>query len=291
MNNLRGIGYVFICILMWALIPVVAKMGQQELDNHQFLFWSSLVSFLVCLLFLLFSGKYVVLRDYGVGDWLIIAGLGFLGTYLYYILLYFGYAKAEGLEVLILQYSWPLFIVFLSSFLLNERWTFIKFFSVITGFLGVALIISKGDIVLGDDLSVYLLVILGAFSFALFSVLSKRFSYEPLGLVTCYFAVATLCSFVSMLLLSDFAPPKEIFAILLNGSLVNGVSYILWISALRLTKASYIAPLVFLTPVFSTFYLIIFFDEPVRWIYLLGLVLVIISGLVATLNLSDRLRK
>ena len=43
----KGTVYVVICMALWALIPVVAKMGQTTLDNHQFLFWSSLISFVV----------------------------------------------------------------------------------------------------------------------------------------------------------------------------------------------------------------------------------------------------
>ncbi|RKX85643.1 MAG: hypothetical protein DRP58_05560 [Spirochaetes bacterium] len=46
-GKLKGTVYVLICVALWALIPVVSKMGQTTLDNHQFLFWSSLVSFLV----------------------------------------------------------------------------------------------------------------------------------------------------------------------------------------------------------------------------------------------------
>ena len=46
---------------------------------------------------------------------------GFIGAYLCYILLYFGYASASGLEVLILQYSWPLMMVLISIFYLKEK--------------------------------------------------------------------------------------------------------------------------------------------------------------------------
>ena len=212
----------------------------------------------------------------------IIAGLGFLGTYLYYILLYLGYARARGLEVLVLQYSWPIFIVFLSLLLLGERLTLMRTLSIAAGFLGALLIITGGDVVLGDDLVVHLLVVLAAFSFALFSVLSKKVAYEPLGLVTLYFLVASLCSFFSMWLFSaiTFPPLATAPAILINGSIVNGVSYILWLKALRQADASYVAPFVFLTPLLSALYLVLFFDEPLRWIYAVGLILVILSGLL-----------
>ena len=278
--RISSLVYVFLCVSMWALIPVVSKLGQQGLDNHQFLFWSSLVSFIVCLLCLISKGKLPTLSGYGMKDWIIIAGLGFLGTYLYYILLYLGYARAEGLEVLVLQYSWPMFIVFLSFLLLGEKLTLTRALSIVAGFLGALLIITGGDIILGDDLVVHLLVVLAAFSFALFSVLSKRVSYEPLGLVTSYFLVASCCSFFSMWIFSDiiFPPLAMAPAVLINGSIVNGVSYILWLKALRQADAGYIAPFVFLTPLLSTLYLLLFFDEPWRWIYAVGLILVVLSG-------------
>ncbi|MBN2598016.1 MAG: EamA family transporter [Marinifilaceae bacterium] len=40
--------------------------------------------------------------------------LGLLGTYLYYILLYFEYANANGIEFLIIQYCWPIFVIVFS---------------------------------------------------------------------------------------------------------------------------------------------------------------------------------
>ena len=50
----KSIFYVLVCVFLWALIPVVSKLGQDGLDNHQFLFWSSLSS----LLFFLGIGIY-----------------------------------------------------------------------------------------------------------------------------------------------------------------------------------------------------------------------------------------
>ena len=49
-NKTKGTMFVLICVALWGLIPVVARMGQSSLDNHQFLFWSSLISFIVLFL-------------------------------------------------------------------------------------------------------------------------------------------------------------------------------------------------------------------------------------------------
>ena len=102
------------------MIPVVARLGQLSLDNHQFLFWSSLVSFLVLFLNAALSGEAKEVRSYSLKDWAFIMFLGLLGTYFYYLFLYLGYAQAKGLEVLVVQYTWPILIVLLSLVILKE---------------------------------------------------------------------------------------------------------------------------------------------------------------------------
>jgi drug/metabolite transporter (DMT)-like permease len=101
-------------------------------------------------------------------------------------------------------------------------------------------------------------------------------------LVTVYFATATLSSFVSMISLSEFKLPETdtLLPVLINGIFVNGISYIFWIKALRLGKASFISPFVFLTPVISAILLILFFNEPFQIIYIVGMVSVILGGLM-----------
>ena len=120
-SKTNAIVYTLICVALWALIPVVSKLGQANLDNHQFLFWSSVISFLAFLVATVVVKQSKMFLSYKGHDWFNAISLGFLGTYLYYILLYFGYANAQGLEVLVLQYSWPIFIVLLSIFILKEK--------------------------------------------------------------------------------------------------------------------------------------------------------------------------
>ena len=276
--------YVLICVGLWALIPVVSKLGQANLDNHQFLFWSSLVSFIAFVIATVSVKQSKTFLIYKSKDWLNAIYLGFLGTYLYYILLYFGYANAQGLEVLVIQYSWPIFIVLLSILILKEKLTIKRSLAVLFGFIGVLLVLTKGDFsnIHLENFSVDILVIVAAFSFALFSVLSKKVHLEAYTMITIYFLTATVASFVSMLWFSEFAPPttEALMPILINGIFVNGYSYIFWIKALKESEASFIAPFVFLTPVASAFYLIVFFKEPFLPIYGFGLLAVIIGGLL-----------
>ena len=97
-HSYKGIIAALICIALWALIPVVSTLGQEHLDSHQFLFWSSLFSLLMVFLLCCKTNSVQKLRDYRLKDWGGAILLGFLGTYLYFLLLYKGYANGLSLS-------------------------------------------------------------------------------------------------------------------------------------------------------------------------------------------------
>ena len=291
----KGTLLVLLCVALWAMIPPAAKFASNNLDNHQFLFYSSLISFLGLFGATLFYKKTHHIKEYSLNNWLTVIGLGLLGTYIYYLFLYLGYGQAKGLEVLVVQYTWPVTIVVLSLFILKEKLTIRKTLSVLFGFAGVVMVLTKGDFsnVHIDNFEVILLVFLGASSFALFSVLSKKVTLEPISVTMLYFLVATIAAFASMIYFSEFKWPNlyDWAPILLNGLLLNGFSYLFWLWALKSTDASYLAPFVFITPILSAIYLVILFDEPVVYAHAIGLVLVVVSGMVNSLSYKRRAKK
>ena len=287
-NKTKGTLLVLVCVALWGLIPVVARLGQSSLDNHQFLFWSSLISFLVLFGNAFLGGEVKEVRRYSLGDWAFITLLGLLGTYIYYLFLYLGYAQAKGLEVLVIQYTWPILIVVLSAIILHERLTRRKLVAISLGFIGVITVLSKGEFSRIDvsNPKVILLVGAGAFCFALFSVLSKTVKKSATIVVSLYFLVALIASFFSMHYFSSFKMPgfSEWVPIALNGLLVNGYSYIFWKKALRSTEASYLAPFVYIAPILSAIYLVLLFNEPFLAAYGIGLGFIIAGGLINTLG-------
>lgn len=284
----KGTILVLICIALWAMIPPAAKFAQSELDNHQFLFWSSLISFVCLFSTTLFYKKTLHIKNYTKKEWFNVILLGLLGTYVYYLFLYLGYKEAKGLEVLVVQYTWPILIVVFSLLFLKEKLTIQKSLAIVLGFFGVVIVLTKGDFsnIHIDNFAVIVLVFLGASSFALFSVLSKKVHLEPIGVTSIYFLSATVASFASMIYFSEFAFPtgNEWFPVILNGMFLNGFSYLLWLNALKATEASYLAPLVFITPILSAIYLIILFDEPLQVVYLVGLICVVLAGIINSLK-------
>jgi drug/metabolite transporter (DMT)-like permease len=282
-----GIIYIILCIILWSLIPTVAKFAQSELDHHQYLFYSSIVSFLSIFVVSFFQNNLKEILTYSKKIFLVLFALGFL-DFLYYLLLYYGYNHANGLEVLVIQYMWPIFIVFLSLIILKEDFTIKKLISIILGFLGVSLVITKGEFTSLDfsQIDVLLIVMLGAIAFALFSVLSKVVKVDATNAVMIYFFSAILYSIITVSTYSTFIIPsaKDWISIIINGAFINGISYLFWIKGLQMFDASKVAPYLFITPILSAFFLILFFDEEILAIYFIGLFFVVLSGLVNSLK-------
>ncbi len=153
------------------------------------------------------------------------------------------------------------------------------------GFFGILLVLTKGNIseLKFSNLSVALIVLLGAVSFALFSVLSKKFKGEPYTTTTLLFVGGLITSTIALFIFSKFIWPNqdELIPVIINGAFINGISYIFWLKALEKIKASIAATLVFLAPVLSSIWIVLFFKEPFYISYAIGLSLVIIAGLVS----------
>jgi drug/metabolite transporter (DMT)-like permease len=288
-NKVQGIIYIGLCIFLWSLIPVFAKFAQTSLDHYQYLFFSSVISFFSLLSVSIYNKKTNELFSYSVKTLIALFLLGFL-DFFYYLLLYFGYKEANGLEVLVIQYTWPIFIVLLSLVLLNESLNKNKITSLILGFIAVFLIITKGDISSIDftNIKVIMYVIIGSFAFALFSVLSKKIKVNLTNAITIFFLTAIIYSYISMSVFSSFVWPssQEWIYILINGIFLNGISYLFWIKALQKADASFIAPFIFITPILSSIFLILFFDETIYMIYFFALFLIILSGIVNSLKVK-----
>lgn len=279
------------CILLWGLIPVVSILGQKGLDAFQFLFWSNLISGVtLATLTLLFRAKNKpstreMLRTLSVQAWLKLTALGLLGTFFYYLCLYYGYANANSLQVLAVQYTWPAWVLVFALLIDKQPLHWTHLVTIAAGILSVYLVISRGDL---TQLSipqwdVLLLVLIGASGFAWFSVSAKHVQMPALPLNTLFFAVATVASLIAMLLASSPTIPDQQawLPLLVNGVFVNGISYYLWVRALRAVQPIYIALLTFLTPLVSMIYVVAFFQEAFEWVYLLAFSLVLMSGLLS----------
>lgn len=271
------------CILLWASIPVTSKKILVELDNIQMLFYSTVLSLFVIGGILVFQKKINALKQYSRKDYFIMGSLGFLGTYLYYILLYKAFTFTTASEGFILAYTWPILVLVLAFIILKERITLKKIVAILISFFGIVVIITNGKIFSLNFTNLYgdILALSGAFTFALFSILGKKYNFDKTISAFVYFLSAFIFVTFTVIIFSSITWPSLYIWpwLFYNGIFVNGVTYIFWFKALEYGDTHIISSMLYLTPFLSLIYIWLFLDEKILFSSIIGLI-IIVAGIV-----------
>lgn len=297
MKKKRHIAYfnLALCILLWAAIPVVTKKILVELDNLQTLFYSTIFSCLVMGVLMVIQNKIQELNKNSRKEYLTMACLGFLGNYLYYVLLYGALERTTASEGFVLAYTWPMLVLVLSFIILKEKVTAKKLIGVLISFSGIIIITTKGNIagLSLTSLSGDLLAVCGALVFALFSVLGKKHNFDNTISVFVYFLSALIFLFPTVAAFSSFVIPsfRTWLWLLLNGVLINGVTYVFWFKALEDGETHIISNLLYLTPFISLIYIAIFLREKILLSSFIGLSVIVLGVLLQYVRLEPVLKR
>lgn len=268
-----------LCILLWASIPVASKKILAELNNLQMLFYSTVFSAFALGALVARQGKLSSMARYSLRNYVHLSWLGFLGAFLYYVLLYGAFANTSAAEGFVLAYTWPILVSLLAVPLLGQRLTPVRLFAIAVSFCGVVMIVTRGRMLefQMENLAGNMLALSGALVFALFSVLGKRANYDLTIAAFVYFCSALICTSAAIAILGNLPLPSlSIWGwVLYNGLLVNGVSYLFWFRALEHGDTFIVSNLLYLTPVLSLPLVKVFLNEPVHLSAVAALVLII----------------
>lgn len=288
----KAVFLALLCVVSWSFIPVISKVATADITPLQLLFLSNALSALMIGCVLIMWRKQISSITLQLKSNLWATALpAFLGCFFYYLCLYYGYSKANGIAVLVVQYLWPVLIVLLAPLVLHEKLTNKVIVAASMGFIGTVIVATKGDFSTFDRQSLPILgiVFTGALAFALFSLLSKKIQCYTLVATFLFFIWATLFSLLALLATTGVQLPTSNIAwlgLIVNGTVVNGLSYFWWLRALQLEQASRIAPLVFLTPILAGLWLVLLLGEAFFISYIVGLCMCVAAGVLASQSRS-----
>ena len=290
-KKLKSYFYLTLCILLWASLPVVSKKILVEINNIQMLFYSTVLSFIVMGGVLLFQKKTEIMKSYILKDYLIMGFLGFLGAYLYYIFLYGALALTTAQEGFILAYTWPILVLVLAFIILKEKITFKKVISILISFFGIIVIVTHGKIVSLAFTSITgdILALLGAFVFALFSILGKKYNFDQTVSAFVYFCSALISVTLTILIFSSIKIPSANILpwLIYNGVFVNGITYVFWFKALEHGDTEIISNVLYLTPFLSLIYIFLFLHEQILLSSLFGLIIIATGIIIQSLRFKS----
>ncbi|MFA5106102.1 MAG: DMT family transporter [Candidatus Micrarchaeia archaeon] len=277
--------YLALTILLWSATPAVAKLGLEEINNIQLLFYCNVVGIISLSIAVLALGKARFLSQYKISDYARMFGMGFLGLYLYYIFLYGGFALAPAGQANMINYLWPLFVVIFSILILKEKFTWKTLLAIAMGFAGALIVFSHGDFssFQNEYTPGYLLAFAGAMCYGLFSVLGKKLRYEAFTSMLVFYLASLLLVTPTMLLLYGFVFPHSLttwLAIFFLGGLSNSIGFVFWFKALEKGKTASLANLIYINPFLSLVYVFFLNGESIPAISILGLALIVGGALV-----------
>lgn len=205
--------------------------------------------------------------------------------------------RYQALEIGLINYLWPCCTILFSLFLLRKKGSWLLWPGTFLALLGVMLAMTQGTQVsvssftrniLGNPLA-YLLALIAALSWGLYSNLARRWSTPHGENGTLLFIPATG---LILLLIAFWSPISGVWTLraaleALFVGLATMIAYILWDSAMRkgdmifVAACSYFTP--FLSTLFSCFYLNIR-PSAVLWV---GCGLIIAGSLLSWLAVSE----
>ena len=221
--------YAGLTVLIWSTLATVVKLVLKDIPNFQALAISSAFAFVFLLILNIINGSIKEMKHYRIKDCLTMAGLGFLGLFMYSALYYYGIAELGSQEACILNYLWPMMIVIFACIILKERITVKKIIAMLMSFAGiVVLTLGSGGVSSGNRLFGIIACVTAAVCYGLFSVLNKKHSLNQNVTMMWIWFTTAVCSLVLSLIFENWQPIAGVqwLGIAWLGIVVNALAYL-----------------------------------------------------------------
>jgi drug/metabolite transporter (DMT)-like permease len=280
--------YIFagLAILAWSSVSTAFKLGLMHFTPAGLLLFSALIATLFLGVFNAFSqpGGF---SNPGANIRKSLAA-GFLNPFLYYLVLFVAYSRLRAQEAQALNYTWAIVLSVFSVILLKEKFRIKDLAALLISFFGVIVISTRGQILNWqfDDAWGTALAIGSSIIWALYWIISLKdqrlnsiklfFNFLVGFIMILLFVILTR----SPILLPDAVPHQALFTGLWVGIFEMGLTFVLWLKALKLTQnTAKISNLIFITPFVSMLMIRGVLGEAIHPATIIGLVLIVASNL------------
>jgi len=281
----RGNLFGITAILLWTTLGLLTVLTG-DIPPFELVFISLFVASIIGLIMLKVQGhSFRLLFKVPLLAW----AIGITGLFGYHFFYFFALKNAPSVEANLLNYLWPLLIVLLSSLLPNERLRWFHVVGAIFGLVGAFLLVSKnGSLELDSQYTVgYIFAILAAFTWASYSVISKKMSHIPTYSVTGFCIATALLSLLCHLAFEQTIIPSTtqfIVAIFIGLGPVGGAFYV-WDYGMKNGDIKVLGSLAYFIPLLSTFLLIVFSSAQMNTSIAIASILIVCGSLISSKEL------
>ena len=279
--------YALVAVLFWSTIASAFKISLRYVPVLPLVLHASVVSTGVLFATLLWQQKLALLKALSRRDYVRSALLGFLNPFVYYLIMIKAYSILRAQEAMTINWSWPMTLVLLSIPLLHQRIKARSILAIAISFLGVLIIATRGDLrgfKFTNPVGVFLALV-STVIWTLFWIYNTRDKRDEAVRLFLNFAFGSAYAFTAFLFMLPFVETKipngkGILGAVYVGLFEMGITFLVWLKALRLAKTTaHVANLIYLAPFLSLVLISVLVGEEIDLSTVAGLVL-IVAGII-----------
>ncbi|MBD1577277.1 DMT family transporter [Vibrio sp. S11_S32] len=273
-------------VLLWSTVATAFKLTLAQFSPIQMLLVASIVSAFTLLLICGYQGKLNQIVPIFKANPKFFLLLGLINPFGYYLILFKAYELLPASQAQPLNYSWAITLTLMAAIFLGQKIRRQDWVACGLGYFGVLIIATKGDL-LGLHFESPLGVILALLSTLLWAsywILNTKNKSDPI--------IVVLLGFLISLPFSLFAAWHEghawshinwqgWLAVSYVGLFEMGITFVLWLSALKLTQnTARLSNFIFLSPFISLLLLSQIIGETIYPSTIIGLVFILIGLMI-----------
>jgi len=278
-NQKKSYLYALVAVLMWSTVATAFKIALKSLPSELMLFYASVIATLVLFIFYLFdkTAQKITLLDLKKS---LISG--FFNPFIYYLILFEAYDLLPAQIAQPLNYTWPLVLSLFSAIFLNQKLKIGTWIGLFISFIGVIIISTQSFSI--DLLSKFgmFLALFSTVIWSIYWIINIKDERADSMKLFLNFLIASVLVLIYILVKGirfDFNT-EGLLACIYIGLFEMGITFFLWMKALKLTnQTAKINNLVFLSPFLSFFFIAIILKESIQFMTIIGLI-VIICGII-----------
>jgi drug/metabolite transporter (DMT)-like permease len=281
LNKTRATLIGFSAILMWALLALLSA-SSGSVPPFQLVVMTFSIGGLIGIITWLFRPGVMAKFP---RDWKVWA-LGVTGLFGYHAVYFAAIRAAPAIEVSLVAYLWPLFIVVLSSFLPGEKLQAHHVVGVVLGLLGAVFVISKGQLlsVVGNFNIGHALAFACALIWSSYSVLSRRNAHVSSDVVAAFCLVTAFLALIAHLLFETTVWPAgqtQWLAVLALGVVPLGLGFYAWDFGVKHGDIMVLGATSYAAPLLSTLVLVVAGQASLSWPIVIGCVAITAGAIIA----------
>jgi len=278
-----------LAVLFWSTVATAFKISLEYVSPYILLLYSVTVSTIALFIILVFQKKLYLLKQNNRQNLLKSALFGFINPFLFYQVLFAAYNLLPGQVAMAINFGWPVTLSVLSIPILKQKMSLKQLLAILISFAGAVIIATKGTMFSLEGVSItgIILIVISTFIWAFFWLFNTKDDRDPiikLCIGFCFGLLFTLL--VSPLYGGINLPPTAVwFALIYVGLFEMGITFVIWMTALRLaTNTARVSNLIFITPFLSLIVLNIVLGEQIYFSTFAGLFLIVVGIIYQATN-------